>query len=238
MAIYCTPGEVSAFLQVGGFSDSPATTPTPAQVVTFIERAEQFIDEYTSHAYHSSRYRTSTKEPLNIQYLRNVNGSRARAQSNNWPIASLTNLYVWDGSTYVDYVASKTAGTFTDPLSGDYWSDTVNGYIYLKSYAFGLQSSSAPTGTQVYATYTYGEASTPADITQAAILLTATTIISNEEYGLNVPEGPSGMDNSTKATQFREQAMEILNSPHRLGRKVTIARYEGGAAPWPSLLTP
>ena len=236
MAVYCTHGEVSAFLQVAAFTDSPATTPTQAQVETFIERAEQYIDEYTNFGWHSTRYRTVTKEPLNLRPVPNTSGFRARAQLNNWPVAGLTNFYVWDGSTFVDYVASKTAGTFTDPLSGDYWSDTQNGYLFLKTFTIGLALRS-PTGTPAYATYTYGTAATPEDITQAAILLTARTIISNEEYGLNIPEGPSGMDNSTKATQFREEAMEILNSPHRLGRKVTIARY-GGTDQWPSLLTP
>ena len=42
---YCTHGDVSAFLQVDAFADGgSATTPTQAQVETFIEMAESRIE--------------------------------------------------------------------------------------------------------------------------------------------------------------------------------------------------
>ena len=67
MAIYCAHGEISAFLQVDGFTDSPATTPTQAQVEAFIEMAEERIDKLTDHAWHANRYKTATDERARIQ---------------------------------------------------------------------------------------------------------------------------------------------------------------------------
>ena len=239
MVSYCTHADVSAFLQVDAFTDGgSATTPSATQVETFIANNEQYIDEYTEQAWHSSRYTTVTKEPLNFDKFRLTTvGHRGRVQIRIKPLVSLTNLYIWTGASYTDYVASGsyTAGSFTDPLSGDYWVDSDNGYIYLKSFP-DINSAGAANGVAGYATYTYGLASTPADIKKACIFLTASDIVQNEEYGLNVPEGVSGMDNQTKASLWIEEAHRILDLPSRGGGKVTYSRSVG-TNQWQSLLT-
>ncbi len=221
MAVYYTThGQVSNFLQIDAFSGS--TTPTSTQVELEIENNETFIDEYTDHAWSSSRAGTVTKEPLKIQHVvSNTIGNRGVIQLDHYPIISLTNLYVWTGSTYVDYVASSdyTAGSFTDPLSGNYWVDTENGKVYLKNYpTFNI--TNAPTGTRCYATYTYGTASTPADIRKACLLLTAASVVSMWD------NSDSGTINSS---DLKDQAMDILNIRSRQGRIIPIAKVPNRA---------
>ena len=70
MVSYCTHGDVSAFLQVDGFTDSPATTPTQAQVETFIELAESRIERLTTHAWSTANAISVTEERGRIQKVR------------------------------------------------------------------------------------------------------------------------------------------------------------------------
>ena len=230
MPQYCTHGDVANYLQTDAFSGS--TTPTSTTVDTRITESEQYIDEYTNHTWHSDRYQTVTKEPLRFQKYRVTSvGWRGRAQIKHYPLASLTALHVWDGSQYVDYVASGsyTAGSFTDPLSGNYWTDSTNGYVYLKTLP-GFTLGSAPNGVGAYATYTYGTASTPKTVKKAAILLTAADIVSNQDFGLTVGEGPAGMSNETKAERFRAEAHTLLDSPQLGGRSIAMARNTGSVS--------
>ena len=220
---YCAHGDVSAFMQIDAFADGgSATTPTQAQVETFINNNEKYIDEYTDHAWHSSRYGSVTKEPLKIQKAAsNTIGHRGVIHLDHYPLASLTNLYVWRAGTYIDYVASSdyTAGSFTDPLSGNYWVDTENGKLYLKEFP-NFNMTPAPTGIQAYATYTYGKASTPDDVRKACVLLTASDVLSL-------------WDNSDSGTisgeDLRKQAMDILDMRSRKGRIVPIAKVSNRA---------
>ena len=79
MVSYCTHGDVSAFLQVDGFTDSPATTPTQAQVETFIELAESRIERLTDHAWSTANAISVTDERVRVQRVQsNVISTRGR----------------------------------------------------------------------------------------------------------------------------------------------------------------
>jgi len=209
---YCQDSDVSDYLQIDAFTGD--TTPSTDAVDEAIQNNEKFIDEYTDHAWHSSRAGSVTKEPLKIQHIvSTVIANRGVIQLDHYPIISLTNFYVWNGSTYIDYVDSSdyTAGSFTDPLSGNYWVDTVNGKLYLKNF----NRSSSATGSPAYATYTYGDSTTPHDIRKACMLLTAVDVISM-------------WDNSDSGTissgDLKDQAMDILDMRSRQGRMIPIAK--------------
>jgi hypothetical protein len=77
MVAYCTANQIAAFLQVDNFSDS--TTPTTTDVESFIEMAEERIDQLTSHAWATARAKEVTEERVRIQRVRsNVINSRGR----------------------------------------------------------------------------------------------------------------------------------------------------------------
>lgn len=233
---YCTHGDISAFLQVDAFADGgSATTPTQAQVETFIGLSNERIDQITGHAWATARAKTVTEEKHHIQPVRNTTvGYRGKIRLNHYPHVALTstsspsvaNLYIWDGSTFVDYCDSdlKTKGTTTNPLSGDWWEDIQRGFIYLKSYG-ALDTSSSPIGYGAMVTYKYATASVPDDIKQACIYMTSAFILGNEEYGLRVGEGTDSLSNAEKIANFEEMAQKILDERTRRGRDIVLSTH-------------
>jgi len=227
---YCTAADVANFLQVADFSGS--TTPTTTDVESFINMSEQRVDEITDHAWHSSRAGTATTERGRIQLVNTNSVSyRGRLQLRHYPFLTLSTgsgdaLSIWDGSKYTEYIANKTAGTLTDPLSGDYWTDTERGVVYFKSWPI-LYNSTAPSGIDAYVTYRYATTAAPDDIKQATIYFTASIIAANDDLNL-MQEGADSMDNRTKAEVWENHAMKILKDGRRWTRAVPIARAIGG----------
>jgi hypothetical protein len=240
---YCTHGDISAFLQVDAFADGgSATTPTQAQVETFIGFTNERIDQITGHAWATARAKTVTEEKHHIQPVRNTTvGYRGKIRLNKYPIVamastsspSVANLYIWDGSTFVDYCDSdlKTKGTTTNPLGGDWWEDIQRGFIYLKSWAL-TGSKSSPIGYDAMVTYKYATATVPDDIKQAAIYMTSAFILSNEEYGLRIGEGSDSLSNSEKIANYEEMANKILDERTRRGRDIVLATNQTAGNPY------
>jgi len=241
MVAYCTANQVAAFLQVADFSGS--TTPTTSDVESFIEMAEERIDQLTDHAWATARAKSVTEERVRIQrVMTNSLNDRGRIQLKHYPILAFTQhatpsfaqtngkVQIWDGGSYVDYLDSdnsKDMGTTTDVVDKDFWTDTERGILYLNSYNQFNLLSDAPSGVDGYVSYKYATASTPDDIKQACIYFTAATIAANDDLNL-MQEGDDSMDNSTKSQRFEEMAMKILKDGRRLGRSMPMARAIGG----------
>ena len=140
MVSYCTHGDVSAFLQVDAFADSPATTPTQSQVETFIELAESRIERLTDHAWSTANAISVTDERVRVQRVQsNVISTRGRIQLRHYPILAFSqhaspslsqtngNIKIWGSGGYVDYLDSdnsKTLGSNVADVSDDVWADT------------------------------------------------------------------------------------------------------------------
>ena len=89
MVAYCTAKQVAAFLQVADFSGS--TTPTTSDVESFIEMAEERIDQLTDHAWATARAKSVTDERVRVQRVRsNVINTRGRIQLKHYPILSFS----------------------------------------------------------------------------------------------------------------------------------------------------
>jgi len=245
MPSYCTHGDVSAFLQVDAFADGgSATTPTQAQVETFIEMAEARIEQLTNHAWSTANAISVTEERVRIQRVRsNVINSRGRIQLGHYPILAFSqhaspslgqtngNVKVWNGSKYLDYLdsdESKDMGSsVTDVVSKDFWTDGERGTIYINNYSTFNMVNSSPAGVDAYVSYKYATATTPKDIKQACIYFTSSMIAMNDDLNL-MQEGDDSMDNATKSQKFEEMAMKILKENRRLERDLTMARGVGG----------
>ena len=232
MPSYCTSSQVASFLQVPSFSGS--TTPSGGHVDDFIDMAEGRIEELTNHAWSTAKARTVTDERARVQTVRsNAINVRGRIQLAHYPILSLAGasgatLKVWEGSAYVDYVASKTMGSSVTDVNGkDFWVDTERGIIYIENYATHNMLNSSPQGVDAYVKYRYGDATTPQDIKLATIYFTASTIAANDDLNL-MQEADDSMDNATKSQKFEDMAMKILTDNGRLDRDMTMARAIGG----------
>jgi hypothetical protein len=228
---YCAQDNVSDFLQVGALGSG--TTPTDTQVDSFINMAEERIDQLTDHAWHTSRAKTVTEERGRIQRVMtdSVN-DRGRIQLKHYPILDMVDgtdkLYIWDGGDYVEYINIKTGDDTITSVSGkDYWIDKERGIIYLNSYNQFNLLSDAPSGVTSYVTYRYATAATPADIKLATIYFAASTIAMNDDLNL-MQEGDDSMDNATKSQRYEDMAMKILKDNRRLGRSMPMSRAIGG----------
>jgi len=236
-AIYCSASQVAEFLQVDNFSGS--TTPTTAVVESFIEMAQERINQLTDHAWNDNAATRGnvTEERVRIQRVRNQGFNvYGRIQLRHFPILALDNgqgdlLNIWQDSAYVDYLhpsSGKTgSGTPTDIVGKDYWQDTHRGTIYIANYNTINNLIGSPSDVDAYVTYRYATATTPADITLATIYFTASTIAMNDDLNL-MQEADDSMDNATKSQKFEEMAMKILTDNKRLDRKFTMARAVGG----------
>tara|TARA_R100000773_G_C4181331_1_gene90931 strand:+ start:43 stop:792 length:750 start_codon:yes stop_codon:yes gene_type:complete len=241
MVAYCTANQVAAFLQVADFSGS--TTPTTADVESFIEMAEERVDQLTDHAWATARAKSVTEERVRIQrVVSNSINERGRIQLKHYPIIAFSQhatpslaqtngkVQIWEGGGYVDYLDSdnsKTMGTVTDVVDKDFWADTERGIVYINSYNTLNLLNSSPSGVDGYVSYKYATASTPDDIKQATIYFTASTIAMNDDLNL-MQEGDDSMDNSTKSQRYEDMAMKILKDGRRLGRSMPMARAIGG----------
>ena len=242
MVAYCTANQVAAFLQVADFSGS--TTPTTSDVESFIEMAEERIDQLTDHAWATARAKSVTEERVRVQRVRsNVINTRGRIQLKHYPILAFSqhaspslnqtngNVKLWNGSKYLDYLdsdESKALGSsVTDVVSKDVWADNERGLIYINNYSTFNMVNSSPAGVDAYVTYKYATATCPKDIKLATIYFTAATIAMNDDLNL-MQEGDDSMDNSTKSQKFEDMAMKILKDNRRLERDMTMARSIGG----------
>ena len=229
---YCAHADISAFLQVDAFHATD-TTPTISQIESFINMAEERVDQLTDHAWHTSRAKAVTEERGRIQrVMSNSVNDRGRIQLRHYPILDMDSgtdkLYIWDGGNYVEYIAGKTGDdTITNVTGKDYWIDKERGTIYLNSYNQFNLLSDAPSGVTAYVTYRYATAATPQDIKQATIYFSAATIVMNDDLNL-MQEGDDSMDNRTKSEKFEEMAMKLLKDGRRLGRTMPTARAIGG----------
>jgi len=243
MTSYCSHGEVSAFLQVDAFADSPATTPTQAQVETFIEMAEARVEQLTNHAWSTANAISVTDERVRVQRVQsNVISTRGRIQLSHYPILAFSqhaspslsqtngNIKIWGSGGYVDYLDSdnsKTLGSNVADVSNDVWADIERGIIYLNSYSLHNMLNSSPAGVDGYVSYKYATATCPKDIKLATIYFTAATIAMNDDLNL-MQEGDDAMNNQTKSEKFEDMAMKILKDNRRLERDMTMARAIGG----------
>tara|TARA_B100001123_G_C15177661_1_gene974021 strand:- start:510 stop:1259 length:750 start_codon:yes stop_codon:yes gene_type:complete len=243
MVAYCTANQVAAFLQVADFSGS--TTPTTSDVESFIEMAEERIDQLTDHAWATARAKSVTEERVRIQrVISNSINDRGRIQLKHYPVLTFTQhatpslaqtngkVQVWDGGSYLDYLDSdnsKVMGSVTDVVSKDFWTDTERGIVYINSYNTLNLLNSSPSGVDGYVSYKYATASTPDDIKLATIYLTASTIAMNDDLNL-IQEGDDSMDNATKSQRYEDMAMKILKDNRRMGRTMPMARAIGGFA--------
>ena len=243
MVAYCTANQVAAFLQVADFSGS--TTPTTSDVESFIEMAEERIDQLTDHAWATARAKSVTEERVRIQrVISNSINDRGRIQLKHYPVLTFTQhatpslaqtngkVQIWDGGSYLDYLDSdnsKVMGSVTDVVSKDFWTDTERGIVYINSYNTLNLLNSSPSGVDGYVSYKYATASTPDDIKLATIYLTASTIAMNDDLNL-IQEGDDSMDNATKSQRYEDMAMKILKDNRRMGRTMPMARAIGGFA--------
>lgn len=199
--VYTTSDKVAELLQLNVFDGS--STPTKVQVETIINRKEDFIDARSGHAW---RIKTITKEYL-TPATRYKLGTGIRFKLRHRNITTLASgtdkLEVWDGTNWVDWVATRTQGR-----GNDFWANETEGAVYLNTRQIFEDS--------VRATYRYGESSVSGVVEEIATKLAAIDVLTMYDPLTNFTEdgGTVNMSKEQKVNQWKEdvknQMSEIL----------------------------
>lgn len=195
---YCAATDVQRILASSAFSVS--TTPTSTQVESTINRFEDFVDDYTGHAW---RTKTVTNEYYDVLYGDKKNGFRVKLNHRN--IRSLDTdegdaLEIWNGSSWVDYVTTKTEGR-----ANDFWINYTDGVLFFNERPASFMQS-------VKFTYRYGDSSVPTPIRDAVALLAAAEILSSDDRSALIDEtgDASRSSHQSRIQKWTETAYELL----------------------------
>lgn len=166
--IYTTVDKVANRL---GFPNSyfdGSSTPTSTVVEELINSAEDSIDNMTSHAWRTTTVTEESVRPSSVYR----HGTGIRLDLIHRSNISLTKLEVWDGSDWIDWVATKTEGR-----GDDYWVDDQNGIVFLNTI-----TRLYPHGVRI--TYTYGESAVNGMISSCATMMAALQVLNSPEFSV------------------------------------------------------
>lgn len=211
MVTYCTSKQVFDFLQLSRtYSDDTdfdaETFPTKNQVEEWIEENEDYIDEETLHAW---RTISVSEETHNIPRSYNYSDG-AKIFLNHRIITTLASgtdkIEVWNGTEYVDYVATKTEGR-----NKDWWIDQKLGILFIKTFPRYFHRD-----YDVRVTYRFGETTVKKDIRKACVRLTAIDVLQSDDKSILIPEGSSNISLETKSEKWQEQADKWIQNNREL----------------------
>jgi len=204
MATYCTADDVRRVLQVD-FDFSSQKLPTDTDVEASIEEAEDEIDQETQHAW---RAVTVTNEfyDIPIQAYREGVGTPIHLKHRNvrtLASGSGDKLEVWDGSSYEDWLTTKTEGR-----ANDYWLDEELGILYIRRYWKYYWKKA------IRMTYRYGESTVPKDIRKATAMLAAIDFIMSDDLSASLNETGDSMrvGHESRIEIMRERVEKIIRN--------------------------
>ena len=184
-----------------------STDPTLLEVEAFINEAEDEIDRATNHAW---RAVTVTNEYHNLTGLytgeyRQELPVKLNHRSIRAMISGTDKIEYWNGSSWIDMVATLTEGR-----ANDFWVDYTHGWIFFVN----TKPYRANRGVRI--TYRYGEATVPGDIQNIATLLAAAKIIASDMYKIVIPEGGGMRGIQDAADAWEKRAYDRLEKRKEL----------------------
>lgn len=187
-------------------SDSPATTPSTAELEEFINDAEDEIDQITGHAFRSITVTDETHDFFKVYHTGHWRRS-AIARLHHRNITTMASgsgdkIEIFDGSTFIDLLATGTEGTGFG--ENDFWVDKENGTIYIFS-QFPIHGP----GT-IRVTYRYGDSAVPKDIRKACALIASINVLQSDLYIRAFPANTDRFPVQSLAENFQKQADKIL----------------------------
>lgn len=173
---YTTGTHVANLLQLGRVFTT-TTIPTVSEVERIINRKEDFIDNKTGHAWRTT---TITQEYVipnrNYTYGTGVKFKLSHRKIKNFNSDSGDKIEVWDGSSWVDYVATTTEGR-----ANNYWADYTNGIVFIMDRRGYFENG-------VRFTYRYGDTIVDKTVEDIATKLAAIDVLTNYDLNVNFVE--------------------------------------------------
>lgn len=206
---YTTAAKVRSLLQIS----SSSTTPTTAEIEDFIYRAEDYIDNFTDHAWKSTTVTNEYRDVPSIEAYETYSGIPIYLRHRSiitFATASGDKLEVWTGSTYEDYAVTKTQSR-----ASDFWIDNERGVIYLRS---GI----TPGKNMVRVTYHYGESSVPKDIEEAATMIAAISVIGGDDRVAQIAKVGSPQINLGQKVEVWKQRIAMILDERKEVRVINV----------------
>jgi len=200
---YCTENDVKRYMALD-MTISEDTTPSINDVQDFIEEAEDDIDHQTQDAWRS---KTVVNEFYDIPRVRYNYQTGIAIHLRHTDIKALTNgtdkLEIWDGSSYVDWLATKTEGR-----NNDYWLEETKGILYLR-YPYRFYAKQA-----IRLTYRYGKTVVPGDIKRATAMIAAINLLLNDDRSSALVEtgDPTRISYNDRASKMQARVNKILKN--------------------------
>lgn len=208
---YTTVRRVESFLRLSTITN--LSNPNIQQVTDLIKRAQDLIDYRTGHAWRlrycgtrsgdeqsprfeyydiDFQYEYQTGRPIYLghRFIRTFDSTAGDA------------LGIYDGSTYEDFLATKT-----EDRDGDFWVEYDRGILYIKA-RWGVRK---PLGLRIK--YRYGESVVNRTVEDVCTKLVAIDLLTGESRGVFVPEGQfAAMSYNSKIARWREDIENSMTS--------------------------
>lgn len=204
-ADYCTTAQVAAHLGLlddtlarADFDGTVTGAPSNAEVVAYIESAQDYIDEAINTAY---RLKIVTDEYHTLRHRARI----PSIQANNRYIQTLTKLEVYQGGdNWTDLVATGTEGAGVG--DDDYFVDYNLGLIYINS------TWPVYRPKNIRLTYTHRKSSTVDEaIRLATILLASAWLIEGAfDWVEALPQLGDAMTREAKAKSWTQRAEKLI----------------------------
>jgi hypothetical protein len=210
-AFYCTAANVSSFMGLPTFTAS--TSPTLAEVNDIISSVCDEIDQFTHHAWRTTRV---TDEYYNAaEWTPMTDGigdwsDRSRIYMMHRKVRNpMIKLECFDGNAFVNFI-----GTYVEGRGSDYWLDYDRGIVHFAN-RYPLRRRHA-----VRMTYDFGDTIVPADIKNCAVMLCCYQLLQRDDRSVLLPEGTSNISPMNKAELWYNRSYKIL------ARRVDIISYQ------------
>lgn len=207
---YATGDDVKAILQTPSFTAN--TTPTETDVNLYLEMAADQIDQQTQHAW---REITIADEFYDFPYRSHAGIVWGRPGWTGIPIhlrhrnirtfssGDGDKLEIWDGSSYIDWISTKTEGR-----ADDFWIDQELGILYIRFYYPYFREKA------IKITYRYGESSVPSDIRRACAYMASVMVLENDDRSelLNDTGSPDNAPYDIRISNMQKRVDKILHN--------------------------
>jgi len=214
---YTSVKKVESFLQLGT-TITDSSHPNIQEVAEIIQRMEDRIDNRTDHAWRERFNGTKSAKATSAEYEYYDTQNWYKYQTgipiylSHRKIKDLDAdkgdvLEYFNGSTWEDYITSKTEGR-----NNDYWFDYNQGIIYIKSRYLVRKPMS------IRIKFRYGEKYVPGDIEDTCTKMTAIEFLrAMDPRSFPVQEGSPLMNHSERITGWEKDIGLVLHNFKEIG---------------------
>jgi hypothetical protein len=148
-----------------GKTFTTSSSPTILQVESWINRYEDYIDDKSGHAWRSVSITDEYVNPTSAH----IYGTGVPFKLLHRKIQSIEKFEIFDGSAWIDLVATGTEGR-----TNDYWVDETNGVIYSRSRRRFFKSG-------VRVSYTFGDVSVSGTVEDLCTILAQIKVLRRQD---------------------------------------------------------